>query len=204
MIDETFIVVGALLTLGASLGYLRDTVQGKVQPNRVSWFLWTAAPLIAFSAELHHGVGLPALLTFTMGFGPLLIFIGSFFNRNASWKLTKLDVICGIFALFGLILWQATGSGNIAILFSILADGMAAIPTIVKSYKDPESEKWYVYFFWAVSAALTLLALDHWSFAHAGFALYIFGLGMLFATLIKFKLGTWSSRLKKSLQAVID
>ncbi len=190
MIDERFVIVAAVLNLIGSLSYLKDTIKGKTRPNRVSWFLWAAAPLIAFSAELNHGVGLPALMTFMVGFGPLLIFLGSFVNRKASWKLTKLDMVCGALSILGLILWQVTGSGYLAILFSILADGLAGVPTIVKSYKEPESENWHVFFFGAVSAAITLLAIDTWDLAHYGFPLYIFAICVLLAVLIKFKIGT--------------
>lgn len=190
MIDEKFVIVGAVLNLIGSLSYLKDTIKGKTRPNRVSWFLWAAAPLIAFSAELNHGVGLPALMTFMVGFGPLLIFLGSFVNRKSSWKLTRLDMVCGALSVVGLILWQITGSGNLAILFSILADGLAGIPTIVKSWKEPESENWHVFFFGTVSAAITLLAINTWDFAHYGFPLYIFAICALLVVLIKFKIGT--------------
>lgn len=189
MIDERFIIVGAILNFLGCLSYLRDTIKGKTRPNRVSWFLWAAAPLIAFSAELNHGVGLPALMTFMAGFCPLLIFLGSFLNRTAKWKLTRLDFICGALSVVGLVLWQITGSGGLAILFSILADGLAGVPTIVKSWKEPESENWHAFFLGGASALLTLLAIDTWDFAHAGFPLYILTICVLLVVLIKFKLG---------------
>jgi hypothetical protein len=129
-------------------------------------------------------------MTFMVGFGPLLVFLGSFVNRKSVWKLTRLDAICGILSVLGIVLWQITGSGNSAITFSILADGLAAVPTIVKSYKDPGSENWHPFLAGAVSAAITLLAIDTWDFAHYGFPVYIFVVCILFVVLIKFKLGT--------------
>jgi hypothetical protein len=74
-------------------------------------------------------------------------------------------------------------------VLNIVADSIASMPTIVKSYKNPESEDWRVYFFWAVSATLTLFALDSWDFIHFGFPLYILGLGTLLTIVIKFKIG---------------
>jgi hypothetical protein len=74
VIDETFVIVGALLSFAGSVGYLRDTLKGKTSPNRVSWFLWAFTPMIAFSAEIGHGVGLASMMTFALGFGPLLVF----------------------------------------------------------------------------------------------------------------------------------
>jgi hypothetical protein len=58
MIDERFVIVGSILGIIGGLSYLIDVLKGKVQPNRVTWFLWAATPLLAFAAEKHKGVGL--------------------------------------------------------------------------------------------------------------------------------------------------
>jgi len=50
------------------------------------------------------------------------------------------DLICGILSLVGLVLWMITKVGNVAIFFSIVADGLAAVPTLVKAYKYPDTE----------------------------------------------------------------
>src|SRR6266481_6564845 len=140
MINQNFVILGAIIAAIGSLSYLIDTVKGKVKPNRVSFLLWSLAPLIAFVAELKQGVGLQSLMTFEVGFLPLTIFIASFFNKNAKWKLTRFDLTCGVLSLIALILWYITTSGNVSIVFSILADGLAALPTIVKSFNFPETE----------------------------------------------------------------
>ncbi|HEY6396548.1 MAG TPA: hypothetical protein VIX82_03735 [Solirubrobacteraceae bacterium] len=49
--------------------------------------LWTLTPLIAFAAERAQHVGLEALLTFAVGFGPLLVVVASFVDPRAYWKL---------------------------------------------------------------------------------------------------------------------
>lgn len=189
MIDERFIILGIILGFLGSINYLIDTVKGKVRPNRVTWFLWALAPLLAFFAEIQQGVGLHSLLTFSVGFSPLLVFIASFFNKKAEWKITKFDIWCGVLSLIGLSMWAITTVGNIAIFFAILADGLAAIPTIVKSYKAPETESWVVFFFGMINSGITLLAIKTWDFAHYGFPLYIFVITSIFVLLIKFKLG---------------
>lgn len=192
MIDAKFVILGALLNITGSASYLRDTIRGKTKPNRVSWFLWATAPLIAFSAEVKHGVGLPALMTFMVGFGPLAIFLGSFVNRKSVWKVTSLDITCGVLSVLGTILWAITGSGDAAVLFTILADGLAAVPTIVKAYKEPESENWHVFFFAALSATITLLAIRKWDFVNFGFPLYILTICVAIVTLIKVRLAAHS------------
>src|SRR4029078_6496608 len=115
--------------------------------NKVTWFIWTIAPLIAFAAQVQQGIGLSSLTTFSVGFVPLLIFIASFVNKNSHWKITTLDIICGILSMIGLFFWFITQVGNVAIFFSILSDALAAIPTVIKSYKAPETETAQAYLF---------------------------------------------------------
>ncbi len=104
MLNQNFVMVGAIIATIGSLSYLTDTVKGKVKPNRVSFLLWSLAPLIAFFAELKQGVGIQSLLTFVVGILPLTIFAASFVNKKAEWKLTRFDLTCGALSLVGLIL----------------------------------------------------------------------------------------------------
>ncbi len=189
MINQNFVILGAIISSIGGISYLIDTIKGKVKPNRVSFLLWSLAPLIAFVAELQQGVGLQSLMTFMVGFLPLTIFIASFVNKNAEWKLTRFDLICGVLSVTGLLLWYITSSGNVAIIFSILADALAALPTIVKAFNFPETESYWPYFCSAISAIITLLTIQVWNLANAGFPLYILVVSLLITTLVRFKPG---------------
>lgn len=189
MISEKFVLLGALFSLVGSTTYVIATLKGKIQPNRVSWFLWALAPMIAFAAEIYKGVGIQALMTFMVGFGPALVLLSSFAAKRAVWKLGVFDFICGGLSLVGLALWALTREGNVAISFSILADGLAALPTVAKSYKYPETESYIVYLFATINASLTLLTINNWTFANYGFPIYIFLSSGLIFILVKFKIG---------------
>lgn len=189
MLNENFVIAGAILNLIGSLSYLIDTVKGRVKPDRVTWILWSVIPFIAFTAQIKQGVGLQSLMTFMTGFTPLIIFLASFLNKKSYWRLGRLDVICGVISIVGILLWYITKVGNTAILFSILADGLAAIPTVVKAYHAPETEDYKVYFLAATSAAITLLTIKVWSFEYFGWPIYIFVVTLLIAVLIRFRLG---------------
>ena len=75
------------------------------------------------------------------------------------------------------------------ILFAIFSDGVAAIPTIIKSWKAPETENYKVFFFAIINSGITLLAIKIWNFAHYAFPIYIFTICVILTILIKFKLG---------------
>jgi hypothetical protein len=189
MLHSNFVIIGTLIGAAGSVAYLIDTIKGKVKPNRVSFLLWSVAPFIAFFAQLKQGVGLEALMTFSTGFQPLTIFIASFVNKQAEWKLTRFDLLCGILSLLGLALWMITKVGNVAIFFSIVADGLAAVPTIVKAYKYPETEIAWPWIATAFGVVLTLLTLPTFTFANSGFIFYILVVDLLIFALVQFRLG---------------
>ena len=192
MLDKNFIIIGTLINSAGTFVYLWNTIKGHVKPNRVSFLLWSIAPMIAFAAQIKQGVGLASLMTFSTGFLPLLIFVASFTNKNAKWKLTWFDLACGFFSVIGLILWLITKVGNVAIFFSIVADGLAALPTVVKAYKYPETEIAWPWMATCIGVVLTLLTLEQWTFANSAFIIYIFIVSLMIFICAQFKLGSRS------------
>ena len=189
MIHPNFIYLGMFLQFAGGMSYLIDTVKATVKPNRVTWFMWILAPALAFFAQLQQGVGVEAWSTFIVWFVPLLIFIASFVNKKAEWKIQKLDIICGILSFIGLLLWMITKVGNIAIMFAIMADLLACIPTFVKSWYEPETENDSVFIFGSINSILSLLVITNWNFENYAFMAYLLFANGLLALLIRFKIG---------------
>ena len=189
MLNEKILWIVPVLSLLGSGQYIWDVARGKAKPNRITWLLWALAPLIAFVAELKQGVGLQSMVTFTAGFGPLMILVASFLHKKSVWHITTFDIVCGVLSLLGLVLWLLTRHGNIAIIFSIFADCLAGVPTLVKAYKDPSSESPLVFMLAAVSSLLTLLTIDHWTFAMYGFPVYLFVICAVLVFFIVTKVG---------------
>ncbi len=121
MLNPDFVYPAVIISFIGALSYVIDTLKGKAKPNKVTWFLWALAPIIAFFAQIKQGVGKEALLTFIVGFNPFMVFCASFVNKKAYWKITKVDLIYGGLSLLGLFLWYITKIGNIAIIFAILS-----------------------------------------------------------------------------------
>lgn len=189
MLNSNFIIVGTLIGAAGTVAYLIQTVKGRVKPNRVSFLLWSVIPFIAFSAQISEGVGLEALMTFSTGFLPLTVFIASFANKQAEWKLTRFDLMCGVLSVVGLVLWMITKVGNVAIFFSIVADALAAIPTLVKAYKYPDTEIAWPWIATVVGIILTLLTISNFTFANSGFIIYILVLNTLIYVFVQFRVG---------------
>lgn len=189
MINENFVYLAIVIGLVGGSSYLISTLRGKTKPNRVTWGIWALAPLIATYAAVQQGVGIQVATTFIAGFIPLLVFISSFVNKDAYWKISKFDIFCGVLALLGIVLWQITDEPNLAILMGIFADGLAALPTVVKAYKEPETESYSAYLGALIANIITLLTITVWEFQYYAFPLYLVILCSILFVLIKFELG---------------
>lgn len=170
---EYLVIVGALVGAILIIPYIKDTIKGNTKPNKVTWLLWSVAPIIATIAALSNGVGWSVLPVFMAGFVPLLVFIVSFVNKSSYWKLEKFDYVCGFFSILALILWAITKNANIAIIFSILSDFSAAIPTIKKSWKYPETETASAFIGGLFSSITGFFAVKFWNFSELAFLIYL-------------------------------
>ena len=173
MLNPNFVyLASAIASVGVVL-YGVEMFRGKAHPNRVSWLLWGLLPVTTWLASISEGAGLAAFFALATGLSALTIFGLSFFVAQAYWKTSRLDLICGACSVLALVLWGLTRNGNLAIVLLIFADGLAALPTIVKAFRNPESEYALAYVLSAVSAVITLLTISNWTFADSAFPIYI-------------------------------
>ncbi len=185
MIDERFVYLTLLLNLAGTAHYVVETLAGRVRPNRASWLLWTVAPSVVLAAELREGVGLRAVMTLGIALGPALVLLASYATKAAYWRLGPFDWWCGALSGLAIVLWAVTDSAALAIVLSIAADFLAAIPTVRKALSHPESEHPLFFALVSLGGALTLLTIQRWRFVDWAFPLYIFVFPGVLAWLIR-------------------
>jgi hypothetical protein len=183
------LLISIVFILLGDFSYLIDTIKGRVRPNRITWLLWGLISVIIFLAELSKGVGIFSFLTLAIGLTPFAIFFASYFNKKAVWRLTGFDYVCGVLSALGLIFWYFSKDGNIAILFTTIANFFVALPTYKKAYTNPETESYMVYLLNAVGTGVGLITLETWNFASAVYPVYVFVGCSFLVVLVKFKLG---------------
>lgn len=170
---QYLVIVGAIVQLYGVAFYIKETLRGYTKPNKVTWLLWSVAPLIATFAALSDGVRWSVLPVFMSGFGPLLILLASFVNKKSYWKLGKFDYLCGLCSILALVLWGITKEPVIAIIFAIASDAFAAVPTLIKSWKYPETETVDAYTTGLFNSLTSFAAIKIWSFAEIAFPTYL-------------------------------
>jgi hypothetical protein len=167
------VFVGAFVQLLGIYSYIKGTLLGITKPNKVTWLLWSVAPIIATFAAISDGVHWSVLPVFMSGFGPLLVFIASFVNKKSYWKLEKFDYLCGLCSVLALVLWGITKQPTIAIIFAIASDAFAAVPTLIKSWKYPETESTGPYTTGVFNSLTSFAAIKIWNFSALAFPIYL-------------------------------
>lgn len=173
-LDITLIFISISLSIYGSYNYIRDTIKGTTRPNRVSQGLWAIAPLIGVGAAISSGAGwMTTVRTFMTGFVPLTIFMVSFTNKNGYWKTTKFDYFCGIFSIVALIVWLVIDLPVYAVLLAAAADLFAAVPTIKKSWTNPESETGIAYVMSLIATLIILPTIKVFDIQNTAFQIYL-------------------------------
>ncbi len=181
---EYAVLIAAVASLFAAFAYIRSMFKGQTKPNRVTWIMWSIAPLIATAASLSSQVSWAVVPVFMSGLSPLLIFIASFLNKKAYWKTGVFDYVCGVLSGSALVFWYLTSDPNLAIAFAIVSDAAAAVPTLTKAWRRPETESIWPFVAGAFGPMTSFLAATTWAFSELAFPTYLILVNLLifFAT----------------------
>src|SRR3989338_3077427 len=179
MLPEQIIYLTFAFYIPGYYFYLRDIVYGKKKLILICWFFWMLGLFLGAFFQFKAGAGLVALPTFMAGFGPLVVVLFFIWHKNAYWKLTVFDIFCGVFSLLALILYTITHNLVVSIIFAILSDFFAAIPTFTKSWKFPENESPQPYIIGLATNMFGLLIVKNWIFSFYSFGIYLILLNLV-------------------------
>ena len=171
--------------------YLRDTLDGRTKPNRVSWFLWALAPLVSLGAAFSADADIWASVRVIVGgIVPAIIFLASFVNKNSYWRLNRFDLFCGGLSLVALLFWQLASSPLVAVLLASAANTFAAVPTFFKAWHYPETETRMIFITSFLSSILIIPAIPAWTIANSAFQIsLIVSTGLLLFAVYRKDLG---------------
>ena len=173
-IKHWLVLLSALISISGASFYIRDTLKGRVKPNKVSWSMWALAPIVATCAAMSAGADPWATVRiFLSGFMPLLIVLVSFVSRQSYWKISIFDSICGVLSLAALVLWVVNDQPLAAIWLALIGDAFACLPTIIKAYKFPESENRITYIMSFISGVVVIPSIPIWNVQNSAFTIYL-------------------------------
>jgi hypothetical protein len=173
MIDTSMILIGLSTTVViiATIVYIISIVSGKAKPHRTTRIviliivtlsaasLWTGGDRVAFWLAFSYFVESTALFAFSLKYG------------MGGWS--KSDIISFGIAIAGISLWQVTATPLIGLISSIVADFAGTFPTILKTYRQPNTEDWRFWMLDVVASALSLSAVTIFTFQGVVYPVYL-------------------------------
>jgi hypothetical protein len=158
---EALGIIAVVITFIGYTPYVIDTIKGKTRPHIFSWFTWAFVTFIIFALQvLGHG-GAGTYTTLATAILCTVIFILGL--RNGKRDITKFDTVTFIISLIATGIWILAKQPVISILLIVTINTLANLPTIRKSWHDPNSETLFTWEMGAVRNFLGILALANYS-----------------------------------------
>lgn len=164
-------IIAGVLSLVGYIPYIISILKGVTKPNRATWLIWTiVGGLLAFSFIAAGNVD---AIWLPLGYfiGPFITMILSIWYGYATW--TRLDSFCLVAALMSVVPWFLTHNPILTLFINIFIDATGAVPTLVKTYREPETEDFIAWFIFLIANTLELFALENWNLS-AAYPIYLF------------------------------
>ncbi|HSX57974.1 MAG TPA: hypothetical protein VLE47_01725 [Candidatus Saccharimonadales bacterium] len=179
---DFLLILSALITIFAVLPYISDILRKKTKPNITSWITWTLLFTVATIAEFASGERRTAFFTGSVAVETLLVVILG--NRYGYAKYTKFDAVCQILALAGFVVWWLFNNPLAAVIFVVLIDLLACLPTLEHSWFSPTEETWQTFALSGVGAFVAIFALTSFTWTSLIYPVYLVLINAIITTLI--------------------
>jgi hypothetical protein len=170
--QATIGIIASLLCFLYSVPYIIAILQGKTRPNRASWWIWLTIGTIMCVSYYSTGGGSTIWALVCGVIAQLVIAILSIKYGEGGWN--RFDRMCLFGAGISLLFWWWFNSPFLAVLINISMDMMAALPTLKKSYYNPETENVFSWMLYSVGSFLNLFTIEHWSITLSALPIYVF------------------------------
>jgi hypothetical protein len=164
--------IAGLVSAAAFLPYAIAIVRGRAKPSLSTWLIWTVVGGALCASHWAAGGRNSFWVALSYVLGPFTLALLALRYGERTWS--PFDKVCLAAAACSLVLWALSGSPLVALCMNIMVDFIGALPTIRKSWQEPESEdrlSWSMFF---AGNALNLFAIEKWSFSGAVYPLYLF------------------------------
>lgn len=159
---ETIGAIAVFLTFAAYVPYYRDILRGKTRPHVYSWSLWGLLTVLLVALQVKGGAGPATWITAAAGL--LCIGVVLLSLKNGKRDITSSDTAVAVLSLAAIGFWLLADRPAVSISLVIVADMLAFIPTVRKSYFDPYSETLSLYVTNALRFSLALLAVEQYTY----------------------------------------
>lgn len=163
-------LLAGALGVACSVPYVRDTLRRTTMPHRGSWLIWSVLEVVALEAQRADGARWSLLPLLTQAVGTCLVLGLSV--RLGTGRLTRVDLALVALAGAGVIGWLVVDLPLIATTCVIVADLVAALMMLPKTWQVPDSETLSTFVLAAASGVLTMGAVGSLSMSLLAYPAY--------------------------------
>jgi hypothetical protein len=177
-----FGIIAGFFSIVCYIPYIISILKKKTIPSRATWITWTILSTVISFIHYFSGHLQTIWLPICGGIGQGIVALLSLKYGEKGWS--KFDLSCLFCVGIGLVMWWHFNSPLPALILNILVDVFGALPTIKKTYFEPETEDlltWTLYF---IGSVFNLFAVSDFSFNSLVFPLYIFSVNAIMVTLV--------------------
>lgn len=160
-----------LLVFSSYLIYEWAMVKGKAKPHRTTRLVLFLIMVLSFFSLYAQG---DRVVTYFLGICAIQSFvmlIMSIWYGMGGWD--KIDIVCLVIALIGIVLWKVTNNPALALYAAVAADLFGMVPSLIKTYRFPDTEYWLSYVFDLSAILLTGLAIRNGGFNEYLYPVYL-------------------------------
>lgn len=177
-----FIVISSIFALISPIVYAKAILKGKARPHRTTRFVLLLITLLSTASLFAQHNTVAIWLAGTTAIQSIIVFILSLKKGMGGWA--KIDILCLVIALLGIILWQTTNDPSLGLYASVAADLTGMLPTLIKTYRLPKTEIWAFYLLDMFAAIFNLLAVKTWTVQEFFYPVYILIINLAMVLLI--------------------
>jgi hypothetical protein len=181
-IQQIFLIVSSILAGISPIIYAYEILKGKAQPHRTTRLVLLIITALAFSSLIAQNNKVAVWLAGVDLVQSTIIFILSLKYGEGKWA--KMDFLCLGIAGIGILVWQITSNPLLGLYAAILADFTGISPTLVKTYKRPESESWIYFFIGSIACAFNLAATKEFTIQNISYPLYLMLINLTIVLLV--------------------
>lgn len=178
-------IIASLLAIVGNVPYLVKVFKKQIKPHPYTWFIWSIVSGVIFFGQVAKGAGVGAIPTLASEIFTFIIFL---FSLQYGFKnIKKADTYFLVVALLGLIPWALTKDPTISVIVVVSIDFVAFIPTIRKTWIQPNTEAPILFGMNVLRHILMLFSLEAYNVATVLHSIVMIVLNSIMTGILVFK-----------------
>lgn len=151
-------IMSALISIGTIIYYARTILLGKVKPHMFTWLIWGIVTAVVAVTQITSKGGPGSMLAVIVTVNCFIVAGLSYYKGDKNFPLS--DKICLLGCIIAIALWPLMKAPLLSLVIVTIIDTFGFVPTLRKSYKNPQEENMIVFFFYGLAYLISVFALN--------------------------------------------